>query len=467
MRKIIAGREMKIAFPLHLAESMLPLLKSEIAEFEAVFGAPVHFMEIASPAGPRWIVEEDPDAAVNSLKWSAEELTLTSTVRDAVGLGATVQLLHSLVALDVEELNDARADDVPDAIARISTEIQRGFPGFDIRGLNWSEIRADFSADDEMSLDDVQQLVARLQDGHTAVRENVPVYNPPYAVELIDGKARIRRVADWSAAADVGVQAGWTLHVDDIEGWLARTGSPPHSHALVAGRRAIALNGVTEREFIATSSEGEQRTWIERAAPFSLDQLSSADVVAGDIVYVRMLNWIDGVGVAEKFNEIIAEHSRCRTMVLDLRGNTGGNLLMAQRLRRLFLRERTLLGTIQFTRADGTLADPVELWDDPAEESRWHGELVVLTDPLTYSASEDFLHGLHGLSHVTVIGSPSGGGSGRPRTLPLVPGWSLTMSTALTFDRTGRCIEGQGIPVDIEVDPFTEDWRSHLGLYVT
>lgn len=462
MRETIAGREMQIAFPRHLAESMLPLLQSEVAEFEAVFGASVRFVADVPSFGPRWIVAEVPNAACNSLTWDADTCTLTSTVRDAAGLGATIQLLHSLVALEVHELNDARAEALPEATSRISTEIERGFPGFNIRGLDWSAVRAEFPDSDDMTLDDLLRMVARLQDGHTAVRENVPVYNPPYVVELTDDTALIRRVADWSAAALAGIEPGWKLDLDDIDGWQARTGSPPHSHALVAGRRAIALNGASEREFSATSPDGERRTWIEQAAPFSLDQLLVSDVVAGNIVYVRMHNWIEGVGLAEKFEEIILEHRHRQTMVLDLRGNTGGSLLMAQQMRRRFLRQRTLLGTIQFTRADGTMADPVELWDDPAPDGCWPGYLVVLTDPLTYSASEDFLHGLQGLPHVTVIGSPSGGGSGRPRTLPLIPGWSVSMSTALTFDRTGHCIEGQGVPVDVEFDPFSESWRTYL-----
>ena len=464
MREAIAGREMQIAFPLHLAESMLPLLRSEIAEFEAVVGAPIRFVAQAPTHGPRWLVLEDGDAPVNSLHWDPETVTLTSTVQDAAGLGATLQMLHSLVALNVEDLNDARADELPAAMGRMSTEIERGFPGFGIRGLDWPSIRADFPPDDAMSLDDVQRMIARLQDGHTAVRANVPVYNPPYAVELNHDRALIRRVASWSAAAEAGVGPGWTLEIDDIQGWIARTGSPPHSLALVAGRRAIALNGLTEREFTAISPDGERRSWIERAIAPSAHNLLSHTVVADDIVLVDLRNWTDDVGLQERFSQIIAGNAHRATMVLDLRGNTGGNLLMAQQIRRWFLRERTLLGTIQFTRADGSLAEPVELWEDPAPSGRWPGELVVLTDPLTYSASEDFLHGLQGLPHVTVIGSPSGGGSGRPRTLPLVPGWSVTMSTALTFDRNGHCIEGQGVPVDITVDPFTELWREHLGL---
>lgn len=33
----------------------------------------------------------------------------------------------------------------------------------------------------------------------------------------------------------------------------------------------------------------------------------------------------------------------------------------------------------------------------------------------------------------------------------LLPGLTLTVSTALTYDRAGRCIEGSGIRPDVEV----------------
>lgn len=467
MRQIIAGREVRIHFPHHLVREMLPLLISEQAEFEALLGGPIVFVDREPLSGPHWIVIEDASLPANTLRWNAQTATLISFVLDVAGLGATLQLVHSLVALNVTELNDAQVDTLPEACARLSLEVERGFPGFAIRDLAWDPIRSGFPPDNEMTLDDLQRMIACLQDGHTTVRKSVPVYNPPYVVELIDTTAIIRRVPAWSAAAQAGVAPGWKLELDDIDGWLARTGSPPHSIALVAGRRAIALNGISERQFVATSPQGEQATWTEIAAPFSLDQLLSQRVVADDIVYVHMHNWIDGVGIVEKIDEIIATHAHRRVMVLDLRGNTGGNLLMAKQMRRRFLRKHTLLGTVQFTQADGTLAAPVEIWDDPAEHGRWPGELVVLTDALTYSASEDFLHGLQGLPHVTVIGSPSGGGSGRPRTLPIVPGWSLSMSTALTFDRYGHCIEGQGIPIDLAIDPFTEQWRDHVAPHST
>ena len=52
-----------------------------------------------------------------------------------------------------------------------------------------------------------------------------------------------------------------------------------------------------------------------------------------------------------------------------------------------------------------------------------------------------------------VIGQPTGGGSGRPRTIQLREHLIVTISTALTFDREGRCIEGNGFKPDVPIEP--------------
>jgi carboxyl-terminal processing protease len=137
------------------------------------------------------------------------------------------------------------------------------------------------------------------------------------------------------------------------------------------------------------------------------------------------------------------------SLVVDLRGNGGGDVTLARRFRDRFLRRAGRLGTVRYSLPGGGLSEPEPIDGEPAPEpKRWRGAVRFLTDPLTYSASEDALLGLQGLAHVEVIGEPSGGGSGRARSLRLLPGWRLTVSTALTYDREGRCVEGAGIPVD-------------------
>jgi carboxyl-terminal processing protease len=140
---------------------------------------------------------------------------------------------------------------------------------------------------------------------------------------------------------------------------------------------------------------------------------------------------------------------------MDLRGNAGGSLVSATATRDRFLRSEAELGFIRYSDGMGCLSSPTPLVAAPSESGRrWTGRLVVLTDPLTCAASEDFLLGLQGLDHVKVIGAATAGASGRPRSVKLLPGWELTVSTALTYDRAGHCVEGSGIPVDVEADPY-------------
>jgi carboxyl-terminal processing protease len=454
----------RLVFPESMPElaPSLPLLRAERAELEAVFGIPVVFVDEDPGIGPRWTIELDPERKDNALAWHADTLTLASRARDADGLMTTFNQLHSLVALQVDRIRDQPHATIPDTVERIRREVAGTFPGFGIRDLNWNEvtgghIRGDGAA---MTFEDMQRWIAELGDAHTAVRRPVPVYNPPYAVELAQESATFRRVREGSAAWNAGVRAGWSLAIDDPAGWLARTGAPPHARVLTAGRRAIALEGVSQREFMATSPSGETVTWTESALAPSLKDIFSWDRVDARTGVIRLFNWFTGLGLEDALDEALLTLRGAERLILDLRGNTGGNLLLAIGTRRRFLRERTRLGAIRFTRGDGTLADHVELQDGPSvDRVRWEGDLVVLTDLLTYSASEDFLLGLQGLPHVTVIGQRSGGGSGRPRTIRVMEDVAITISTALTFDRNGTCIENHGVPVDIEMPVFDVEGR--------
>jgi carboxyl-terminal processing protease len=88
----------------------------------------------------------------------------------------------------------------------------------------------------------------------------------------------------------------------------------------------------------------------------------------------------------------------------------------------------------------------------------WHKPVRFLIDRQTYSASEDAILGLGGLPHVQIVGEPSGGGSGRARTIALTPEIYATISSALTFDRIGHCVEANGIPVDLPL-PVAASFR--------
>jgi carboxyl-terminal processing protease len=277
--------------------------------------------------------------------------------------------------------------------------------------------------------------------------------NLPYAVR-VDDVATFVRVREGTAGHECGVRTGWTLASIDDEavdaaGWLARAAAPPHARSLIAGRRLLAGLVSVERALTAVSPDGDNVTWSEAPAPFPspLVEWRRLDERAG---YLRVAAWVPDQGIDEAMGAAFDDLRDCDRLLFDLRGNGGGNLVLARRTQTRFLRRVTELGSIRYSVGRGELSRSFPLAADPAEEAkRWPGRLIVLTDSLSFSASEDFLLGLQGLEHVTVVGQPSGGGSGRPRALRLLPGMTLTVSTALTYDREGRCIEGAGIPVDV------------------
>jgi carboxyl-terminal processing protease len=285
--------------------------------------------------------------------------------------------------------------------------------------------------------------------------------NLPYALRLDARGATLVRVPPGSAAYGAGVRPGGRLTTIDEEpvdaaGWLRRTGATPHSHAYVAGRRLLAGPNGVARAFTALSPLAEAGHWQEEPAP--PEQPVTWRRLESGAGYVRVEMWLAGRGVDEALDAAFAELRRSERLILDLRANPGGNLVLASRTRARFLRRETELGSIRYSAGGGALSRAFPLRAEPApEEARWNGRLVVLTDALTYSASEDFLLGLQGLDHVLVVGGPSGGGSGRPRTLRLLPGLRLTVSTALTYDRAGRCVEGAGIPVDVPAPVLLAD----------
>jgi carboxyl-terminal processing protease len=436
------------------------LLLLERAGFEAELGAPVVFARSDPGAGRRWLlVLDESHEGSPATSWDPAAGLIESRARDAGGLLEALNLWRTARRLGGGRVAATDCSDLDEAIGRIADEVADTYPAFELRGLDWPAIcgrHAHAVAAAPDSLAALQRWLAELEDSHTWVWPGHA--NLPYAARLSGGAATFTRVPAPTSAFAAGVRPGWLLveldgEPPDVEGWLARTAAPPHSRPYLAGRRLLAGPAGEPRELVAAGPDGERIAWQEApetgrpaAEPVRWTRLASG---AG---YLRIDAWLGGAGVDERVDAAFSELARCDRLILDLRANPGGSLTLAAATRDRFLRERTELGSIRYSTGGGRVSAPTPLVGEPADRRRrWPGRLIVLTDELTFSSSEDFLLGLQGLPHVAVVGRRSGGGSGRPRSLRLLPGWLLTVSTALTYDREGRCVEGAGIPVDVEV----------------
>ncbi len=93
-----------------------------------------------------------------------------------------------------------------------------------------------------------------------------------------------------------------------------------------------------------------------------------------------------------------------------------------------------------------------------ADPQRFDGDVVVLMDTGCYSATDIFLGALELLPQVTLVGTPSGGGSGRSRGVPLRrTRLEARLSSMASFRPSGARYDGLGVAPDVVVQPAPAD----------
>ncbi|MHC4956560.1 MAG: S41 family peptidase, partial [Planctomycetota bacterium] len=96
---------------------------------------------------------------------------------------------------------------------------------------------------------------------------------------------------------------------------------------------------------------------------------------------------------------------------------------------------------------------------EPDKKKRYTAPVVILMDGGCFSATDIFLGAFKGVRGVTLLGTPSGGGSGRSRKITLpTSGVRLRVSTMASFQPNGKLYDGNGIVPDVIVDATPADW---------
>lgn len=203
--------------------------------------------------------------------------------------------------------------------------------------------------------------------------------------------------------------------------------------------------------------------------------------------------WMDSIGYVYygsfssaiapgHLNYVLKRYAKAKGIIIDVRENGGGSLSNVFSLVRRFIPQRTFFGTIDykagpqpkaFSRRDSFLLEPFIDFAQQAEEQARHKArgkqaakdtsqaqkidsslmfldkpVVILTNRLSYSATNFFAAFMSMLPNVTLIGDQTGGGGGLPISYELPNGWKYRISATRTYLSDGRNIES-GIPPDI------------------
>jgi len=241
-----------------------------------------------------------------------------------------------------------------------------------------------------------------------------------------------------------------------IEIASVQSGSPAEGKGVKPGDRLLAINensldGITLPAALAIvqGTEGKSVDLLldrdGREVLMSVKKVTmgretvSASQVADDVVLARITNF--NLGTASQLNELLSGLSHKRGLVIDLRGNPGGQLSEA-------------VGVVELFVGEGVIVSYQKVNDEPviyraSNDKTIQSPLVVLIDRDSASASEIVAGALQDRNRAVVIGERSMGKGTVQEFITLNDGSKLELTVAKYRTPSGQIIDGVGIEPDL------------------
>jgi hypothetical protein len=178
--------------------------------------------------------------------------------------------------------------------------------------------------------------------------------------------------------------------------------------------------------------------------------------------YIYYPDFTDGFS-SSNLSYVLASLSNCEGLIIDVRSNSGGTLTYTEPIAARFTKQTIKYGYICHKTGPGhndfstPEAEYITPYSTSAVIDNWVKKpVVILTNRLCYSATNEFVSMMKEIPNVTIIGDQTGGGGGLPLSSELPNGWTVRYSACPMFDANMNSIEF-GIMPDIHVDMTATD----------
>lgn len=189
--------------------------------------------------------------------------------------------------------------------------------------------------------------------------------------------------------------------------------------------------------------------------------------IAGGIMYNTVANGKVGYIRYGSFSQYFSDTNifyifrffkNCKGIIIDVRDNGGGSIDYSEQLASYFFQAKTLTGHIIHKIGNGhsDFSEPTPIYTHPHKKVRWSRPIVVLTNRMSYSATNDFVNRIRYREGCTLVGDRTGGGGGIPLSSELPNGWMVRFSASPILDAEKQNIEW-GIQPDISISMLSED----------
>lgn len=364
----------------------------------------------------------------------------------------------------------------------------------------------------DTSLTDYYRVLRRwagaFHDGHVNVMPpgdlvGLDVYSAPVRIQAFaPGTDREKVVVTESDARDQLVVGDEITAVDGVPVRAAIDGAEPEASGSTRGmRRSMASRRLLdalgtqdslralEVDFLRKGTPGHaslfRRVAVAVSNPSSVEkpavestgaELLHASVLPGGIGYLRIDAFM-GSEAEAAIDAVMRSLVKTKGLILDLRANGGGTLAgnriigrltakpvtryeQSERLSPYLLAERPdTFSSLSASMAGALFADWHAVKVEPIVENSYLGKPVVaLTGGYCFSACDTFVAGLKANKLATIMGEPTGGGTGTPLVFGLpTSGFHFRYGVVRGRTANREAIEGHGTIPDIALEPSADD----------
>ena len=215
-----------------------------------------------------------------------------------------------------------------------------------------------------------------------------------------------------------------------------------------------------------TNSKMEDFSWklvrdkyLNKSFKSSPDSMFYYGWLTNEYAYLRVRRFPPKEILEKYIDNIIGELNKAKGMVIDIRGNPGGNGFGVAALGSRFADKKRLY-LKNFNRIGGEnkeYVSPTYHYIEPLGPVQFKGHVILLQNIYSESGSDDFALAMRVLPNATSVGETTGGCFSNYYPEKLINGWTLTMPWSYAVDQNDFCWEGMGVPPDLRKINTKED----------